>query len=94
MNKFAIAGIAALAAHASQTSGGGDVRTVRLLSRLPRPLARKTGPHEVRLRRKGQSLQPTQAVQDGLGPPEVDPHHLGHEPAPSDRASPRSRIDQ
>jgi LmbE family N-acetylglucosaminyl deacetylase len=31
----------ALAAHASQASGGGDVRTVRLLSRLPRPLARK-----------------------------------------------------
>jgi LmbE family N-acetylglucosaminyl deacetylase len=33
--------LAALAAHASQTSGGGDVRTVRLLSRLPGPLARK-----------------------------------------------------
>ncbi len=32
---------AALAAHASQTSGGGDVRTVRLLSRLPMPLARR-----------------------------------------------------
>ena len=30
----------ALAAHASQTSGGDDVRTVALLSRLPRPLAR------------------------------------------------------
>jgi len=29
----------ALAAHASQTSGGSDVRTVALLSRLPRPLA-------------------------------------------------------
>jgi LmbE family N-acetylglucosaminyl deacetylase len=32
---------AALAAHASQASGGGDVRTIKLLSRLPRPLARK-----------------------------------------------------
>jgi LmbE family N-acetylglucosaminyl deacetylase len=32
--------LAALAAHASQASGGADVRTVRLLSRLPRPLAR------------------------------------------------------
>jgi LmbE family N-acetylglucosaminyl deacetylase len=32
--------LAALTAHASQTAGGGDVRTVRLLSRLPRPLAR------------------------------------------------------
>jgi LmbE family N-acetylglucosaminyl deacetylase len=31
--------LAALAAHASQTGGGGDVRTIRLLSRLPRPLA-------------------------------------------------------
>jgi LmbE family N-acetylglucosaminyl deacetylase len=30
---------AALSAHASQTGGGGDVRTIRLLSRLPRPLA-------------------------------------------------------
>ena len=30
----------ALAAHASQTSGGTDVRTVALLSRLPRPVAR------------------------------------------------------
>lgn len=30
---------AALRAHASQGSGGGDVRTVRLLSRLPWPLA-------------------------------------------------------
>ncbi|HET7310624.1 MAG TPA: PIG-L family deacetylase [Mycobacteriales bacterium] len=29
----------ALRAHASQASGGDDVRTVRLLSRLPRPLA-------------------------------------------------------
>ena len=29
----------ALAAHASQTAGGADVRTVALLSRLPRPLA-------------------------------------------------------
>ena len=29
----------ALAAHASQTGGGDDVRTVALLSRLPRPLA-------------------------------------------------------
>ena len=29
---------AALAAHASQTMGGGSVRTVRLLLRLPRPL--------------------------------------------------------
>jgi LmbE family N-acetylglucosaminyl deacetylase len=29
----------ALAAHASQTGGGSDVRTVALLSRLPRPLA-------------------------------------------------------
>jgi len=29
----------ALAAHASQASGGADVRTVALLSRLPRPLA-------------------------------------------------------
>ena len=29
----------ALAAHASQASGGTDVRTVALLSRLPRPLA-------------------------------------------------------
>jgi LmbE family N-acetylglucosaminyl deacetylase len=32
---------AALAAHASQASGGPGLRTVRLLSRLPRPLARK-----------------------------------------------------
>lgn len=32
---------AALLAHASQASGGADLRTVRLLSRLPRPLARK-----------------------------------------------------
>jgi LmbE family N-acetylglucosaminyl deacetylase len=32
---------AALSAHASQASGGPDVRTVRLLSRLPDPLARK-----------------------------------------------------
>jgi LmbE family N-acetylglucosaminyl deacetylase len=32
--------LGALAAHASQASGGADVRTVRLLSRLPRPLAR------------------------------------------------------
>ena len=31
--------LAALSAHASQTGGGGDVRTIRLLSRLPRPLA-------------------------------------------------------
>ena len=31
---------AALAAHASQASGGQDVRTVSLLARLPRPLAR------------------------------------------------------
>jgi LmbE family N-acetylglucosaminyl deacetylase len=31
----------ALAAHASQASGGGDIRTVRLLSRLPRPVARR-----------------------------------------------------
>ena len=31
----------ALAAHASQTSGGADVRTVALLSRLPGPLARR-----------------------------------------------------
>ena len=31
----------ALAAHASQTGGGADVRTVALLSRLPRPLARR-----------------------------------------------------
>jgi LmbE family N-acetylglucosaminyl deacetylase len=31
----------ALAAHASQTSGGADVRTVALLSRLPLPLARR-----------------------------------------------------
>ena len=31
----------ALAAHASQASGGADVRTVALLSRLPRPLARR-----------------------------------------------------
>jgi LmbE family N-acetylglucosaminyl deacetylase len=31
---------AALRAHASQASGGDDVRTVRLLSRLPWPLAR------------------------------------------------------
>lgn len=31
---------AALLAHASQTGGGDDVRTVRLLGRLPRPLAR------------------------------------------------------
>jgi LmbE family N-acetylglucosaminyl deacetylase len=31
---------AALRAHASQASGGDDVRTVRLLSRLPGPLAR------------------------------------------------------
>ena len=31
---------AALAAHASQTRGGADVRTVALLSRLPGPLAR------------------------------------------------------
>jgi LmbE family N-acetylglucosaminyl deacetylase len=30
----------ALAAHASQASGGTDVRTVALLSRLPRPLSR------------------------------------------------------
>jgi LmbE family N-acetylglucosaminyl deacetylase len=30
----------ALAAHASQTSGGADVRTVALLSRLPMPVAR------------------------------------------------------
>jgi LmbE family N-acetylglucosaminyl deacetylase len=33
--------LTALRAHASQASGGGDVRTVRLLSRLPRPLARQ-----------------------------------------------------
>jgi LmbE family N-acetylglucosaminyl deacetylase len=33
--------LAALAAHASQASGGGDVRAIRLLSRLPRPLARR-----------------------------------------------------
>lgn len=33
--------LGALAAHASQASGGTDVRTVRLLSRLPRPLARR-----------------------------------------------------
>jgi LmbE family N-acetylglucosaminyl deacetylase len=32
--------LAALAAHASQAAGGTDIRTVRLLSRLPRPLAR------------------------------------------------------
>jgi LmbE family N-acetylglucosaminyl deacetylase len=32
--------IQALAAHASQTSGGDNIRTVALLSRLPRPLAR------------------------------------------------------
>jgi LmbE family N-acetylglucosaminyl deacetylase len=32
--------LAALAAHASQASGGDDLRTVRLLSRLPYPLAR------------------------------------------------------
>jgi LmbE family N-acetylglucosaminyl deacetylase len=31
----------ALAAHASQTRGGADVRTVALLSRLPLPLARR-----------------------------------------------------
>lgn len=31
----------ALAAHASQASGGGDIRTVRLLSRLPLPVARR-----------------------------------------------------
>jgi LmbE family N-acetylglucosaminyl deacetylase len=31
----------ALAEHASQTSGGADVRTVALLSRLPAPLARR-----------------------------------------------------
>jgi LmbE family N-acetylglucosaminyl deacetylase len=31
---------AALAAHASQTAGGSGLRTVRLLSRLPMPLAR------------------------------------------------------
>lgn len=31
----------ALAAHASQTTGGADVRTVALLSRLPLPLARR-----------------------------------------------------
>jgi len=31
----------ALAAHASQASGGADVRTVALLSRLPGPLARR-----------------------------------------------------
>jgi LmbE family N-acetylglucosaminyl deacetylase len=31
----------ALAAHASQASGGTDIRTVALLSRLPRPLARR-----------------------------------------------------
>ncbi len=30
----------ALAAHASQAAGGSDIRTVRLLSRLPQPLAR------------------------------------------------------
>jgi LmbE family N-acetylglucosaminyl deacetylase len=30
---------AALRAHASQTSGGDDVRTVRLLAKLPRPLS-------------------------------------------------------
>jgi LmbE family N-acetylglucosaminyl deacetylase len=32
---------AALAAHASQASGGSDVRTVALLARLPGPLARR-----------------------------------------------------
>jgi LmbE family N-acetylglucosaminyl deacetylase len=33
--------LAALSAHASQASGGTDIRTVRLLSRLPYPLARR-----------------------------------------------------
>jgi LmbE family N-acetylglucosaminyl deacetylase len=32
---------AALAAHASQASGGADLRTLRLLSRLPGPVARR-----------------------------------------------------
>jgi LmbE family N-acetylglucosaminyl deacetylase len=38
--------LAALSAHASQASGGGDVRTIRLLSRLPRPLAKRVLGHE------------------------------------------------
>lgn len=41
VRRFVAAKQRALAAHASQTGGGADVRTVALLSRLPRPLARR-----------------------------------------------------
>jgi hypothetical protein len=41
VRRFVAAKQAALAAHASQTSGGSDLRTVALLSRLPRPVARR-----------------------------------------------------
>lgn len=40
VRRFVPQKLRALAAHASQTSGGADVRTVALLSRLPRPVAR------------------------------------------------------
>lgn len=41
VRRFVPQKVRALAAHASQTSGGDDIRTVALLSRLPGPVARR-----------------------------------------------------